>query len=238
MPVDDITTERIRETIKRAGWHISLVGGGPVPVYAHTIGLSEHRGYELIWAGGAYFARNQVMTIINTAGTLILEHGSFDFRGDDFTLGDVDESWARLLARQAYSFLGASELVFKQVVPLTHRTLDIPDLARPYRPEGVWRWLTEPWPFSVARSAQVSTDLHVLSGDAVTEAERWEESLFAAHGPKVHRDADLRQAALGTLLTLDPSCEPIVGLSVGHCVTRADAHAPWGEPFDLLDKPL
>ncbi len=237
---DDITNKRIQETIKRAGWHISLVTGGPVPPSAHTIGLVDHRGYELLWAGGLFFARDQIQKILNTAAILVLEADEFEFRGERFRVAAVHESWAHLLARQAYVFLGASHLDFRQVMPLSHRTLDVPDLSRPYAEDdaGAWRWLTRGWPFAFPRGAQVSTDLHVLSGEPVVEFERWDDALYAAHGRRPYADADLRLAPLGTILAQDPSCEAMGLLRPGTYASRPEAGAAWADPIDALDKPL
>lgn len=237
---DDLTSRRIREIIARSGWHISAVAGGPVPLYAHTIGMREHRGFELLWAGGARFARNEMADIMNTAGTMLVDDGVFDLRRRRFRVLDAHPSWGRLLGKPALEYWEGEDVPFKQVRPVDDVTLDTPDLSRPYDPatSPVWGWLTRAWPYGVGKSSLVTTDLHVLTDATMTDMERWEDDLFSVHGPKKWADADLRQVPLGTLLALDPSLEPITRLQVGFTAQRARRGDAWGEPYDLLDRPV
>lgn len=58
--------EQIRSHIDKDGHHIYLVLGGPLPIFGYTIGVSEDKGFELIFAGGAFYSATEISEIINT----------------------------------------------------------------------------------------------------------------------------------------------------------------------------
>ena len=58
--------EVIRENIARSGNHTYVVSaGGQTPRFAHTIGVSESIGVELILAGAIFYMKDDLVTIIN-----------------------------------------------------------------------------------------------------------------------------------------------------------------------------
>lgn len=232
-----MTERRIQDIIARSGWHISLIEACPVPAYAVTIGIAAEQGHELLWAGGTYYARDQIRVVMNTAGSLMLTGDEFVFRGDSFKVSSVHPSWAALLGRPSAGYQRRPDLPFFQVSPTTHRTLDVPDLRTPYdeATAGPWRWLTASWPFRTSPRATVSTDLRVLAGEPVVELERWDADRFAAHAAG-YTESELREVPFGTLIALDASTARADALEPGQYVTRAGSG--WGEPMDVLDKPV
>jgi hypothetical protein len=154
-----------------------------------------------------------------------------------FSLRSCDPSWVTLLMLGATDFYQQSDIPTLQVVPdEEHKTIDLPNMAVPWSPESepVWRWLTEPWPYSIPSTSEAVTDLDALRGHPVTEACRWEEDyweLFAGAGPDVPKE-QRRVVGLGMLLAADPSLTPIVDLKVGDGIWREDDSAwnAWQTP--------
>jgi hypothetical protein len=51
--------EQIKHNIEKSGFHVYIVmGAGPTPRFAYTIGLRESLGAELVLAGGLYYENN------------------------------------------------------------------------------------------------------------------------------------------------------------------------------------
>jgi hypothetical protein len=223
--------EEIRENIARFGYHLYIVSGKQNPRFAYTIGLSPKLGHELIFAGGILFMYKEVGKIIRgvveefNAATASAKQG---FNADPlgrFSLRNCDSTWVTLLMLGATDFYQRPDVPALQIVPDDlHMTIDVPDMTLPWSPQSapIWRWLKEPWTYSVPSDSEAVTDLDALRGIAVTEACRWEENyweLFAGVGPEVPKE-HMRVVGLGTLLATDPSLEPILKLNIGDGIWR------------------
>jgi hypothetical protein len=89
--------------------------------------------------------------------------------------------------------------------------------------------MRESWTYPVRKDSTAITDLAALRGERITEACRWEEDeweLFAGAGPDVGKD-ETRVVALGMLLAVDPSLDPVVGLTIGTGMWRDDELSEW-----------
>jgi hypothetical protein len=228
----------IRENIARSGQHIYMVMGETTPRFAYTIGVSEPTGVELILAGAIFYMRDEVERIIlKTAAHLKASRGRepLEVAGlGSFTLREVDSSWAKELMLGVFDYYRKKDISALQIVPdQDHWTIDVPNMSVPRSAsqEPVWKWLREPWTYPVRKDSTAVTDLAALRGDRVTEACRWEEDeweLFAGAGPDIAKD-EMRMVALGTLLAVDPTLEPIVGLAIGTGLRRDEVSEwqPW-----------
>jgi hypothetical protein len=136
----------------------------------------------------------------------------------------------------AVDFYGNTSIQAWQIVPEpAHRTLDTPDMRKPWSAaeEPVWQWMHVPWTLPVPSASSAVTELAVLRGERVTEAARWEEDqweLFAGEGAAVPKE-EIRMVALGTLLGADPSLLPVTSLPVGGALFRDPDEGEW-EPWD------
>lgn len=229
--------EQIREHIARKGHHIYVVVGSVIPRYAHTIGVSESIGAELILAGASFYGNDDVAEIINNIAAQlkaesdrqrfeITEYGSF-------TLRKMHSSWATEFILGALDYYQRRDIPALQIVPdKAHWTIDIPNLSTPWSAtaEPAWRWLYDPCPYPVSKQAMATTNLAALSGDRITEAKRWEEDeweIFAGDGSNVSQN-ELRVLALGSLLAMDESLAPVLNLLVGEGLWRdPDPESEW-----------
>ena len=230
--------ERIRANIARHGHHVYTVsGGGQLPRYLYTIGLSERIGAELILAGAIFFMGKEALRIVDTIAT---EWGSSKTSYTieplgRFSLRKADLSWTRPLMLGAVDFYGNPSVEAWQILPdPAHWTLDIPDMRELWSASGapVWQWKHVPWSFSAPRSSTAATNLAALRGERVTEAARWEEGqweLFAGEGPEVLED-EVRIVPLGTLLGADPSLLAVTSLPIGGALIRDSDEGEW-EPW-------
>jgi hypothetical protein len=230
--------DNIRENIARSGQHIYMVMGETTPRFAYTIGVSESAGVELILAGAIFYMRDDVEKIIlKTVAHLNASRDRqlVEVAGlGSFTLREVDSSWAKELMLGVFDYYQKKDIPALQIVPdQDHRTIDVPNMSVPWSAsqEPVWKWLREPWTYPVRQDSTAITDLAALRGERITEACRWEGDeweLFAGAGPDVARD-EMRMVALGTLLAVDPSLEPVVSLEIGTGLWRDEASEwhPW-----------
>src|SRR5579862_5610582 len=233
------TLDDIRENIARSGQHIYMVTGETTPRFAYTIGVSESAGVELILAGAIFYMRDDVEKIILNAVAHLKtsrDRGLVEVAGlGSFTFREVDSSWAKELMLGMFDYYQKKDIPALQIVPdQEHWTIDIPNMGMPWSAsrEPAWKWLREPWTYPVAQDSTAVTDLAALRGVRVTEACRWEDDeweLFADAGPDVAKD-QMRVVALGTLLAVDPSLEPVVSLAIGTGLWRDDVSEwhPWG----------
>lgn len=239
----EVALERIRNNISRHGHHVyTISGGGPLPRFVYTIGLSERVGAELILAGGIYFMGDETLRVVNTiAAEWAPGKESYTIESlGRFSLRKADLSWTGRLMSGAVDFYGNTSIAAWQIVPEpAYWTLDIPDMRRPWsaEEEPVWQWMHVPWTLPVSSSSTAATDLAALRGDRITEAARWEEDewdLFAGDSANVPEE-EARIVPLGTLLAVDPSLMPAVTLPVGRALLR-DADdgewQPWGSGAD------
>lgn len=236
-PAREQALARIRANVERFGRHIYAVSGGQSPRFVYTIGVSPAAGVELVLAGGAHFTATEAGRILNALGARdpgeLIEGAAFDL-GElgRFSLGPVASAWVDELLLGACDFYGEPALRALQVLPeAARRTVDVPDLSRPFAPdlEPVWRYLFEPWDHPVSDRVEAVTDLAALRGEPVTEAARWEEDqweLFAGAGPDVPPE-DVRVVPLGVLLGADPSLAPVLALALGEALRREGRDDPW-----------
>jgi uncharacterized protein DUF4262 len=225
----------IRENIARGGQHIYMVIGEKTPRFAYTIGLSESAGVELILAGAIFYMRDEVERVLLEAVAHLKasrDRKLFEVAGlGSFTFCEVDSSWAKELMLGVFDYYQKKDISALQIVPdQDHWTIDVPNMSVPRSgsQEPVWKWLSEPWTYPVRKDSTAVTDLAALRGERITEAYRWEEDeweLFAGAGPDVAKD-EMRVVALGTLLAVDPSLEPLVGLTIGTGMWR-DEVSEW-----------
>lgn len=231
--------QTIDSNIKKYGHHVYVVAGSsPTPRFVYTIGLTGRLGCELIFCGGAIYTADEVVNIINGVAAVLVssqnvdnlvvnmpEYGSFDIR-------PAHESWVQKLLLGARDYYQRDDIQGFQIVPdVAHYTRDIPDITLKWDPsaEPVWRWLEEPWEYSVPPGSVAVTDLEALRGKRVTEAMRWEDDnweLFTGAGPDFLPE-DLRSVPLGTLLAIDTSLAAVTRLSVGKGIWRAPPDWVW-----------
>lgn len=219
----------IRENIAKSGQHIYVVSGGQTPRFAYTIGVSQSIGVELILGGAILYMADEVGIIINEIARQLKaepDRKVFEVTAfGGFTLRKVDSSWAMEFMLGAFDYYKKRDIPALQIVPdKAHWTIDIPDMSTPWNAttEPVWRWLKEPWSYSVPEDSTATTDLAALRGERVTEAMRWEEDdweIFVGDGPDVPKH-ELRVAPLGTLVAADKSLLPVVHLEVGEGLWR------------------
>ncbi|HVF03225.1 MAG TPA: DUF4262 domain-containing protein [Frankiaceae bacterium] len=232
---------RIRSSIESSGHYAYLVAGGPNPPFLYTIGLTETYGAEILIAGGGELAASDANPMI--AGVVAelaraprerwpeLEIRAVDKWGVA-TLSPVDATWSRLLLLGAYDYYDAAHIEAWQVVPdPEHRTLDVPRMDRPWRPDAnpAWRWLAHQWEYEVPPSSMAMTNISALRGAVVTEVSRWEDDyweMFAGPGPDV-AEGDSRLVPLGTMLAIDPSLEVATTLPVSGGVRRDAEDRQW-----------
>jgi hypothetical protein len=240
----DQAFELIRRNIDRHGHHIYVVSGGDaVPRFAYTVGLSPAAGAELVLAGAIVFSAAEVERIVNRAAAVLradpLARGCSVEGLGSFTLTPVHDSWSEMLLLGALDFLGLKTVRALQIVPdEAHVTVDVPEMQRPFDPavEPVWQWLRLPWPHDVPVASTATTNLDALRGSRVTEAARWEETvweLFAGAGPDVPAE-DIRIVPLGTLLAVDASLAPVLGLQIGQALWRDEDDGDW-QPWGRSD---
>ncbi|HEY5746979.1 MAG TPA: DUF4262 domain-containing protein [Chryseolinea sp.] len=228
----------IRSNIENHGNHVTLVTGGPTPRFAYTIGCSETFGVELVFAGGAFYSKNEVTTIIgrmievlrNGADwqTLALSVDSFG----SFSLSRTHESWSKIMTLGVFDFYKQDGIQVLQILPdEEHHTLDIPDMSTAFdvASQPVWRWLVQEWNYPVPRESTVVTDLSVLFGERATEVMRWDEDgweIFSGDPSEMPKEA-MRALPLAILLGIDKSLEPVVYLELGKGFYRDPVELTW-----------
>lgn len=158
----------IRDNIARFGYHSYVVTGGQDPRFSYTIGLSPRMGRELIFAGGILFMYKEVGTIIRgIVERLTAEPGSersvFPIEAfGTFTLRNCETSWSNSLMLGALDYYQKSDIPALQIIPDDeHWTIDVPDMSQPWSPQTapVWRWLKEPWTYSIPKTSHAIADL-------------------------------------------------------------------------------
>ena len=220
----------IARNIRDYGCHIYVVSGGPTPRWVYTIGLTQSIGYELVFAGGAKYSKDDILQILrNAADKVDLDKRIMSKESSDigaFALAAVHPDWATRLLLGAHDFYQTSINALQIVPDPAMRTIDVPDLSTPLALDQAtpWRWLEEPWPYSISEKSEAMTDLKVLMGGRVTEVARWEEQYweaFSDSGDEVSRD-DAFLVPLGTLLGADQSLAAIMELHIGAAMWRGE----------------
>jgi hypothetical protein len=221
----------MRSNIERHGCHIYNVMGGESPRYAYTVGLRERFGMEVVLAGLVTMPVSTAARLLNTLTGLLQqqrpEEISVTVEGfGKFTLLQTDPSWNDRLLLGCYDYYQTDKVRAWQLVPVDEetRTIDVPDMTRPFSPEhhAVWRWLDGGWPHAIPATVQVVTNLDALLGYAVSELMRWEElewEMFSGPGPDVPED-QMHVVPLATLLAFDSSLSPALEIPVGSGLFR------------------
>jgi len=230
--------DQIQANIDKYGYHITVVVGGIEPRFAYSIGLSDSLNFELVFPGGVYYLKDQVLQIfreiVNSlrAGVSMIDTTiSIDGLGQ-FSFLPVDPSWSKLMLLGVFDYYQKFDIPSYQIMPDTaHFTFDIPDMSKKWSlaTEPVWQWLGRKWQYNVPESSTVVTNLEALQGSAITELMRWEEDeweMFAGPGPEVQKE-DTRIVSLGTILGIDNTLLPAFDLETGKGLWRADRESEW-----------
>lgn len=227
----------IRSEIASSGQYVALVQDGQTPRIGLTVGLTEDDLPEVVLAGGMALLAKPVLRTLKAAGVVsragrLADGGFLSLPGvGPFRAFAAHPSWVALTLGRALDFYDRDDIPALQLVPDGDlRTLDVPDMSAPWDPERepIWRWLVEPWDSDLPRDALAVTDLDALRGAPIAQAGRWEESqwqMFTATTAEVSPDV-IRVVPLATLLTIDPSLEPVTRLAIGD-VIRRDPPGPW-----------
>jgi hypothetical protein len=211
----------------------------------YTIGLHESLGAELVLPGAIIYAGDECMVIVHSireqlaarikqgaqVGDAANELYTIDGLGS-FTLRRAHESWARQLLLGAFDYYRPDNVTAYQIVPDSdHHTVDVPDMRSEWSAasEPVWRWLSEPWPYSFPEDANVTTNLAALRGKRVTEVSRWDDGweMFAGPGNEVTQ-RDMRVVPISCLVGPDPSLAPALELAVDAGIWR-EPDGSWQE---------
>ncbi|KAB2896748.1 MAG: DUF4262 domain-containing protein [Kofleriaceae bacterium] len=229
--------QRIRLNIARHGHHVYLVsGGGPIPRFAYTIGLSETVGAELVFAGGAAFVNEELVHIVNR----IAEGRRCDRALDavfaldalgTFTLRAADTTWVRGLLLGATDYYGRDVRAFQIVPDDEHLTIDVPDMRHRWTPaaEPAWRWHHEAWRFAIPSDSIAATTIAALQGEPIVEATRRDEARWEllADDAAAVKPADVRFVPLGIFLGVDDALASIVELAPEEGLRRDGPRDPW-----------
>jgi hypothetical protein len=224
----------IRGNIEKHGFHIYVVSQRIAPRFSYTIGLSRLVDAELVLAGAIYYMGDDVVVIINEiADMLRREPGRRSFSVRDlgcFSLQPVDESWKSILMLGALDYYQDRSMAAWEVVPdANHWTNDVPDLTRPWSQESepVWQWLRVSWPHAVPENSSAVTDLGALRGKSIRNAARWEEDQWEMFSSDEPEKSEVRIVPLATMLALDKTLLPVVGLEVEEGIIRDNAEDAW-----------
>lgn len=227
-------SRKIEANIRKYGCHIYDVSGGPLPPWSYSIGLSDRIGVEVIFAGGLYFQNAERREIIDRCISMQAKGKTSCFESalGDFCLRPVSNTWPSEL------FLGAIDYYkkrpeFLQIYPHDEAvTLDLPRLFEQWdaRKFPAWKWLEQPWGYSVAEESVVLTDTDMLGGHANAEVAcrfgnaYWE--IFSRQPDEIE-DKYKRYSPLGTLLALHSDIEHALDLKIGQAIERVGGGASW-----------
>jgi hypothetical protein len=206
-----------------------------VPRFAYTVGLSESGNAEIVLPGAAFLTVEEVKRAIDAGVAAARQGGLVSGAGVDvaglgsFRLGAVDSSWTAEMLLGAVDFYGSDVVTAVQLVPESEqRTIDVPDMSRPWDAdrEPVWRWLVDPWSLPFSPASNAATDPDALLGRPITEAARWEDEYWEMFSGGTVAAEDARIVPLATLVGFDPSLEPAGRLEVGRAIRRMP-HGDW-----------
>jgi hypothetical protein len=228
----------IRSHIKSHGYHVTVVQGGPVPRFAYTIGLHDKVGFELVFAGGAFYTFDEILRLINEVARLTILRNQVNSTSlvvnqlGSMSLREVEPSWGSKILLGALDYYGVEHINALQINPDSeHWTMDIPNMSASWSPAShqIWKWLEVAWRYPVSPKSKAITNLDALRGQPITEVARWEDSeweLFAGAGPDVDK-ADIRVVPLGTMLGHDATLECVIELAVGDGLWREGGGEAW-----------
>lgn len=227
----DETRLSIAENIERYGYHAVVVAGGATPRWVYTIGLCETVGVELLFAGGVYYLKDEVLELVEQVSKSSFNHAECSQAQRIASLGvdvvKVDAGWSERLLLGVHGYYGTMKPAL-QIVPQKHRTIDTPRADLAFRPEtaGGFRWLDEPWPYGIPPKSEAMVDIGIAFGHPAIYAARWEQDyweIFSVPQSEIDREK-ARLMPLGTLLAVDPTLEDVAALSVGETSARAAGH--------------
>lgn len=230
--------EIIKRNIEKYGHHITIVSGDIQPRYAYTIGLKEKLGLELVFAGGIYYMKDEVLEIINNITEKLKtpdRTNAFQInRFGSFLLSKVHKSWSDLMALEVFDYYKQNSIDFFQIIPdPDHFTADIPNMNIEWKEssEPVWKWLKKNWDYPVSKAPTVTTNIDSLRGAKITEVMRWEEDVWEAFAGSREdvNDEDMRVVSLATIIGIDPSALPILELKIGKGLWRDSEELEWHE---------
>lgn len=228
----------IKSNVAEYGYHLNIVSSEIEPRYAYSVGLKDIFGYELIFAGGIYYLKEELYKIFEAiVGTLKISKnmGSkiIDIKSmGRFSLCKVDPTWSELMLLGVFDYYKTNVVEAYQIIPESENfTLDIPDMTEEYNAflEPVWRWLSQEWDYPVSSTCTVITNINALRGEPVTEIMRWEDNeweMFAGAGPDVQQ-SDIRVVSLGTMLGIDKSLVDALYLAKGTGLWREAVNSDW-----------
>ena len=208
------------------------------PRYAYTIGLSALFNFELIFAGGTNYLKDELSLIFDTIFEELNNDKSISNRNitvgalGTFSLGTVKASWSKLMMLGVFDYYKTDHITAFQIIPDSdHRTLDIPDMAKEMNisSDPVWQWLIRKWDYAAPEDSTVVTNIKALLGEAITEVLRWEDSaweMFAGDGSEVKKE-DVRVVSLGTILGIDRTLLPVINLDIGEGLWRGSVNLSW-----------
>jgi hypothetical protein len=227
----------IGSNIDKYGYHVTIVNSTLEPRYAYTIGLTKLLGFELIFAGGIYYMKDQLFVIIDTiveelkSGKKTNETIRVSNLGN-FTLNEVLMSWSQLTMLGVFDYYKLDQISAMQIKPdSNHYTADIPNMSKEFHVSSnpIWQWLEREWSYSVPSNSTVITNIASFCGKPITEVMRWEENeweMFAGAGPDVD-ERDKRVVSLATIIGLDSSLKCVVDLEIGKGVWRDAVDLIW-----------
>jgi hypothetical protein len=229
----------INTHISNYGYHLTTVmGNSPLPRFSYTIGLTNILGYELVFAGGIIYLKDDLMNIVDfIIKTLKSDVTVSSFKIENsgsFTLRSVDTSWSELTLLGVYDFYNTNKIKAFQIIPdKKHHTLDIPDMSKKFvlHSEPIWRYLADDWNYQVPKNSMVTTNLKVLLGEKITEVMRWEEDeweMFVGN-PSDESEKNMRIVSLGTMIGIDPSLLRSLDLDVGTGIWRDTIKLEWNK---------
>ncbi|SCC63806.1 protein of unknown function [Chitinophaga costaii] len=228
----------IKCNIEKYEHHVTIVSSMVEPRYAYTIGLKNIVNYELVFAGGIYYLKEDIFLIFNAfyneikkGKDLINETLTIDNLGN-FSLSEIDASWSNIMLIGAFDYFKTRQIKSFQILPdKNHYTLDIPDMKKEFTisTEPIWQWITRTWNYSVPQNSIVITNLKTLLGESITEIMRWENDeweMFAGAGPNVKKN-EMRVISLGTIIGIDKTILPAMDLKIGKGLWRDSIQSSW-----------
>ena len=234
-----MSKKTVDENISKFGYHTVLVQNGVTPRYIYTIGLAEKIGCELVFAGGIWYDRHQVATIISGVRDLLSENNSRKHalikleKVEQFELVKVDRFWNSNLFLGFETYYGNFDQVnLLQILPIENRVT----FETPYLAEGPNFQQNGYFTNSVIERNGVSgralTPISVLlETENVLEVCRWEADYWEMYprDPNQYDKNELRIVPIWMLLDHDRSLEPALRLKVKQGIWRKEIGANWNE---------
>jgi hypothetical protein len=230
--------ELIQSNIDKYEFHITMVNSTIVPRFAYTIGLSDLFGFELIFAGGIIFMKDELFLIFNSIVEELKKEKSAAGRKisipalGTFSFSFVDSSWSKLMMLGGFDYYKINEIAAFQIIPDSNRyTLDIPNMSNEWNisSEPVWQWLVREWDYNAPENSTVVTNVEAMLGKSITEVMRWENDeweMFAGAGQDVPKE-DARVVSLGTILGIDKTLLPAIDLDIDEGLWRDSGDSGW-----------